>query len=436
MTGIQSLKEKIKIWPIALILILIFGWALESTAYPIDGYKYSRISRLLYLQLVESDSIKGKKLIPGAKKSINDIKLHLLGSPKPDSANYLPEVDPLLQKEINKLFPHLNQNYSIALMDISEGKPIRYAERKPDQQYQPGSVGKLAVITGLFCELENLYPYDFKKRVSLLKTKKVKAGPWALYDEHTVPIFDIKTKKRTKRQVKADDVFTLYEWADHMMSVSNNGAAAVLWREVILMSAFGDKYPSLTFDEAEEYFKSTKKSELSERAISVVNEPLRALGIGHDEWRLGTMFTRGATNYVPRKGGSTGTPIGLMKWMLALERGDINDPESSLEIKRLLYMTDRRIRYASSPSLDSAGVYFKSGSLYKCDRNTAPNCGKYRGNVYNYMNSVAIIEHPDSITYMVALMSNVKNKNSAYDHLTLASQIDKVVRKKNERQDI
>lgn len=418
-----------KHWPKIIILLFFTSFVFEVAAYPIDGYLLTGIRRLLYLQLVENDSIKGKKLIPGAKKSTKDIKLYLLGTPKTDSVYHLPDVDPQLQKEINKLFPHLNQNYSIALMDISEGKPIRYAERKPDRQYQPGSVGKLAVITGLFCELENIYPYDFKSRIKLLKTKKVKAGQWAIYDEHTVPIYDIKTKKRTKRRVKASDVFSLYEWVDHMMSVSNNGAAAVVWREVILMSVFGEKYPKLTFEEAEKYFKSTKKSELSEIAISVVNDPLRAIGIEHEEWRLGTMFTRGATSYIPRKGGSTGTPIGLMKWMVALERGDINDAESSLEIKRLMYMTDRRIRYASSPSLKPAGVYFKSGSLYKCDRTTAPDCGKYRGNVYNYMNSVAIIEHSDSTTYLVALMSNVLNKNSAYDHLALASRIDKVVRK-------
>ncbi len=48
-----------------------------------------------------------------------------------------------------------------------------------------------------------------------------------------------------KRQVIASDVFTLFEWADHMMSVSNNGAASIVWREVLLMAAFGEKYPAL-----------------------------------------------------------------------------------------------------------------------------------------------------------------------------------------------
>ncbi|MFT6825965.1 MAG: hypothetical protein ACJAYD_000517, partial [Patiriisocius sp.] len=139
-------------------------------------------------------------------------------------------------------------------------------------------------------------------------------------------------------------------------------------------------------------------------------------------------FTRGVDPYVGSKGGSIGSPLGLMKWMLQLEQGKVVDEESSLEIKRLMYMTDRRIRYAQAPELRDAAVYFKSGSLYKCDKSTGEECGKYKGNVFNYMNSVAIVEHTDGSKYMVCIMTNVLRKNSAGDHLALASRIDKVVR--------
>ena len=44
------------------------------------------------------------------------------------------------------------------------------------------------------------------------------------------------------------------------------------------------------------------------------------------------------------------------------------------------------------------------------------------------LKSVAIIKHPDGTTYMVALMSNVRKKNSANDHMALAAAIDKKVR--------
>ena len=97
-------------------------------------------------------------------------------------------------------------------------------------------------------------------------------------------------------------------------------------------------------------------------------------------------------------------------------------------MKRLMYMTDRRIRYAASPALTDAAVYFKSGSLYKCQQEEGFKCGKYMGNVYNYMNSVSIVEQPDGRVYLVCLMSNVLKKNSASDHFTLASRIDKLIK--------
>jgi hypothetical protein len=420
---------KPKIYPLLFLFLLNGISAIQ--AYPIDGYLLTGIRRLLYLQLVEKEELKGRKLISGATKSIEDIQLNLLTC-QGAMMQKIPEIDPFLQKELNSLFPYMHESYAVSLLDITPGKPVRYAQRKSDHQFQPGSVGKLAVITGLFAELEKIYPDCFEARRELLKTKMVRAGKWAIYDEHTIPIFDTLTQKLHKRQVRESDFFSLYEWADHMMSVSNNGAAAVLWREVILMRVYGINYPTICEESTATYFKDTPRSELSELAISVVNEPLRTLGIAHEEWRLGTMFTRGATSYIPRKGGSTGTPKALMKWMMALERGNIIDPESSLEIKRLMYMTGTRIRYASSSSLKEAAVYFKSGSLYSCNRELAPDCGKYRGNVKNYMNSVAIIERPDSTTYMIALMSNVLNKNSSADHYALARKIDAIVRKEAE----
>ncbi|MGW8323273.1 MAG: hypothetical protein ACWGSD_17120 [Thermodesulfobacteriota bacterium] len=105
------------------------------------------------------------------------------------------------------------------------------------------------------------------------------------------------------------------------------------------------------------------------------------------------------------------------------------DAWSSLEIKRLMYMTAWRIRYAASPALVNAAVYFKSGSQYKCKPEPDFNCGKYMGNVENYMNSVAIVEHPDGRTYLVALMSNVLRKNSAVEHQSLATYIDRILAK-------
>ena len=412
-----------------LILTLLFSciFITDAPTYPLDGYGATNIRRLDYLSEVIEGNLKGAMPIPGAMKQTYEIQLNL-DDERGRELNGIPAPDPELQAAINSLFPRLNENYSISLLDVTEGRPIRYASRKETVGYQPGSVGKLAVLFGFFTELAKVYP-KFEDRIDLLCTKEVRAGQWALYDEHTVSIYNTETKALKKRQVAATDIFLLYEWLDYMLSVSNNGAATVCWREAILMRAFGKKYPFITQKDADQFFRNTPKDSLSDMAISVVNDPLRAIGITREEWRLGTLFTRGGGSYIPPQGGSTGTTQGLMKFLIHLEKGLAVDEASSLEMKKLMYMTDRRIRYGASPALKEAAVYFKSGSLYKCAPEPGYTCAKYKGNVDNFMNSVAIIEHPDCTTYMVVLMSNVRRKNSASDHQALAASIDKIVRK-------
>lgn len=414
-----------------IILLVLFVFCTAFTTlnyYPIDGYAHTGIKRLKRLELIKNGEIKDVTKLPeGAMKSYLDIELNLK-SKKKDSVGSFLVVDDAFQKDINLLFKGLDKSYSISVLDISDLENLRYAKRNETAGYQPGSVGKLAVLVGLFDQLAKLYPNDFEKRLEILRTKVVKAGVWGLTDEHTIPIYNIDTQKLVKRQVIASDVFSLFEWADHMLSVSNNGAASIVWREALLMQIFGDKYPQLTQEEADAYFKTANRKELTDLANDIVNLPLRKLGITHEEWRLGSFFTKGANTYVGDKGGSIGSPLGLMKFLIQLEQGTIIDEASSLEMKRLMYMTDRRIRYAQSPALAGAAVYFKSGSLYKCDRSKGEACGKYMGNVTNFMNSVVIVEHPDNCKYMVSLMTNVLRKNSGTDHMYLASRIDKIVR--------
>jgi hypothetical protein len=68
--------------------------------------------------------------------------------------------------------------------------------------------------------------------------------------------------------------------------------------------------------------------------------------------------------------------------------------------------------------------------LYKCKEEPGFKCGKYKGNVMNYMNSFAIVESPAEgrrLHYMAMLISNVLRKNSAYDHQTLATRIGEII---------
>ncbi|WP_298350849.1 serine hydrolase [uncultured Dokdonia sp.] len=392
--------------------------------YPIDGYDTTGIKRLYRLQKMEMDSIANKRIPNGAYLKLEDIKLNLL-SRKRDSLGAILVEDNDFARKIARITP--GGNYSLAVLDMTNPDSLKYAAHRENVGYQPGSVGKIAVLNGFFTELAEVYPDNFELRTGLMCNKRVKARYWGTGDHHTIPVYDIDSDKLTKRQVVASDEFSLYEWADHMVSVSNNGAASVLYRETMLLDAFGRKYADLTEEEAENYFVETDRDSLTSQANRVVNQPLRDLGITEDDWRLGGMFTRPAGKYVGREGGSIGTPKGLMKFLVALEQGNVIDEESSLEMKRLLYMTDRRIRYAHSNRLDDAAVYFKSGSFYKCDREKNPNCSDYAGNVFNYMNSVIIVEQPNGKKYIVCLMTNVLNKNSAGAHMYLASSIDKVV---------
>lgn len=412
---------------LGIVVLISFGFT-TLNYYPIDGYEHTGIKRLKRLELIKSGEIKETLKLPeGALKSWSEIQLNLL-SRSGDSVGSFLVTDENFQKEIGALFKGLDKSYSLTVLDISNPDSVRYASRNENLGYQPGSVGKLAVLIGLFTQLAKIYPDSWEKRTELLRNKSVKAGVWGLTDEHTIPIYNIEKNTLVKRQVIASDVFTLYEWADHMLSVSNNGAASIVWREVLLMAAFGKEYPEVTDDQALEYFKTTPKNELTDLGNDVVNLPLRDMGITFDQWRLGSFFTRGANTYVGDKGGSIGTPVGLMKFLVQLEQGRVVDEASSLEMKRLMYMTDRRIRYAQAPALKEAAVYFKSGSLYKCDRSKGEACEKYMGNVQNFMNSVIIVEHPDNCKYMVVLMTNVLRKNSASDHMYLAGNIDKIIR--------
>ena len=404
------------------LLALLTPWH-PAEGYPIlGGVEKTNIRRLIRLQRMDSSKI--VRYIPyGGRHGLDYIKLNLVD--RPIDSNLVPR-NSALESELERFIPNRGRAYSLAIMDITPGREPRYLERNATDGYQPGSVGKLAVITALMCELENVYVDSIQKRWDLMRTKVVRGGPFAVYDHHTIPDYDPETERYSRPRVNQNHEFSLYEWADHMLSVSNNGAAAVVWREAILMRVFGPKYPQLTQKEADEFFRTTSRSRLRDLGESVVNDPLRDLGISRDEWRLGTMFTRGGSNIVPPKGGSIGTPRGLMKWMVALESGKLIDMPSSLEVKRLMYMTDRRIRYAHAPALDSAAVYFKSGSLYGCIAGTS--CGKYRGNRMNYMNSLCIVEQPDGTRYMVALETNVLRRNSAYDHQLLATRIDNLIR--------
>lgn len=295
--------------PILFCLILCGS---PARAYPIDGYEQTGIRRLERARLVAEGRAAGPALTSGALKPASEIRLHLSDTLALES---LPARDPALQKRLEALFPDRHESYSVALLDITPGRPVRYAAYQEGRAFSPGSVGKLAIAAGLFAELKSLFPDDPEKRRELLRTRTVVAGRWVLGDHHEVPIYTPEDSSFASRPIREGDAFSLYEWADHMLSASANAAASTLWKEAMLMRAFGKDYPPSPEAEAA-YFKNTPKPALSAVALSVVNGPLQEAGVQERDWRLGSFFTKTGQQAVPGGGGSHGNPRVLLLFLL------------------------------------------------------------------------------------------------------------------------
>jgi len=133
-------------------------------------------------------------------------------------------------------------------------------------------------------------------------------------------------------------------------------------------------------------------------------------------------------------GNSYATARSLLEYLLLMEQGMLVDEWSSLQLKKLLYVTERRIRYASSPALRNAAVYSKSGSWWGCKDEPGFECRPYHGNLRNYMNSVSIIEEQNDdvmLYYIVVLLSNVLKENSAVVHQNIATAIHQLIRRQH-----
>ena len=200
-------------------------------------------------------------------------------------------------------------------------------------------------------------------------------------------------------------------------------------KQLVLLRHFGTDYPP-TLEQEQAYFRETTPKERSELLLDSLLTPLTRNGLDKENLRQGSFFTAEGKRRIAGTN-STSTTRELLRYLVLMEQGKLVDVWSSLEIKRLLYMTQRRIRYASSPALADAAVYFKSGSLFRCKPEEGFVCKKYQGNVDNWMNSVAIVESPAGAPrqfYLVALTSNVLRKNSAVEHQTFATRLHALLR--------
>jgi hypothetical protein len=403
--------------------------AVPAAGYPLDGYETTGIRRLLAYRRVQDGQLPGSfKLPPGARLGQDAIRLHLAGVDETFDVGPGTALDPDLQAGLERLLSGRDPSYRVALVDLSDPSRPRFAAVRPDDGYIPGSVGKLLVMTALFDQLAKRFPGDTEARSALLRAVEITADAFVMPSSHTVPIVNEDATSLEHRAIRLGDRFTLWEWLDHMVSPSSNAAGSMVWKQALLMSVFGDAYPPTAEQEAR-FFADTPPSELAERSVRLLEEPLSRFGLDTEKLHLRTFFTAGASRLIPGRS-SYAVPRELVRWLVRLEQGKLVDAWSSLEMKRLLYFTRRRYRYASAPALSEARVYFKSGSLYRCRPEPDYQCAQYEGNETNLMHSVAIVESPSPLgdkVYLVSVMSNVLKVNSANEHREIAGQIERLV---------
>ncbi len=404
------------------LLLLIPGLSLS---YPLDGEPYTGIARLEGYRLAQEGKVRGTRQPSGGTLPLDQVDLRLVGS-----SIRLPPPDPDFSQQVADLMGTDDVYYSVAVLDLTDpSKPV-YAEHKADARFNPGSVGKVVVATAVFQLLADIYPNDIAARERVLRESRVVADDFIVYDSHVVPFWD--GKRLSYRPLRKGDSASLWTYLDWMLSASSNAAGSMVMREMLLLAHFGRAYP-VSERQIDDFFRTTSKSKLSALLEKVMQGGIERNGLDPNELQQGGFFTRVGKAKVPGKA-SRATPRELTRWLLALEQGWIVDVWSSREIKRLLYITQLRIRYASSPALNDAAVYFKSGSLYRCRQEKDFVCGKYQGNVENLLNSAVIVEQPAGerrLHYMVVVSSNKLRVNASVAHQTLGTRLQRLLEQRH-----
>jgi hypothetical protein len=420
-------------WRLAAGSVLVlagFGGPGEAQAYPVFGSEDTGIHRLEGARLAQEGEVPGRRLVAGATLSREQVGLRLLAQRDMD----LPAPDPEFATALRELLGAEAQRYGLAVLDLSDPTAPRYGEHNADAARNPGSVGKILVGLALFQALADAWPDDTATRLRVLRESTVTADDFIVSDHHKVRFWDPAARRVTRRPIAIGDQGSLFEYLDWMLSASSNAAAAMVMREAMLLKRFDRQYP-LPAARASAFFDESPRAELRDLLVQALQQPVTRNGLDLKVLRQGSLFTRTGKRKVPGTN-SYGTPREMMRFLLRMEQGRLVDEWSSRELKRLLYLTERRIRYASSPALRDAAVYFKSGSLYACMPEADFTCRKYRGNKLNLMNSVAVVEAPAAereLFYLVTLNSNVLRKNSAVDHQTLATRIHRLIEKRHAR---
>jgi len=209
-----------------------------ARAYPLDGYEHTGIARLEYQRMVQEGKLAGRKRPAGELLPLSRVDLRLADR----SGFRIPESDPKIAARLRGLLGPDADRYGIALLDLSDASSPRYAEFQGGVKQNPGSVGKIVVALAIFQALADAHPGDIAARERVLRSSMITADIFSVYDHHTVPFFDLATRKLVKRPIQKGDTASLWTFLDWMLSPSSNSAAGMIEKHLILLAHFGDRY--------------------------------------------------------------------------------------------------------------------------------------------------------------------------------------------------
>nr|MBV6631000.1 serine hydrolase [Oceanococcus sp. HetDA_MAG_MS8] len=409
--------------------LLLGVWAGFVSAYPLDGYERTGIRRLDFYARGHSGEIANvRRQHPGALLPLDQVQIPPAGT----FAHSFPQaMDTSLRDEIRSALGVHADSYALHLVDLSDAKQIEVVDWHAERLGNVGSVGKLLVALAVLHQLQQWWP-EPEQRLEILRNTQVVASSIATPDHHKVPIWQPTEQELQYRPLQPGDQASLFEYLDWMISASSNAAASVLMQQVILLAHMQRDYAASSA-RRERVWAELNKVQRGEVLAEAMDRAVVAAGLDPEQLRQGSLLTRqGKAQVASRQ--SYASPLALNQMLYRMLQGKLLDRFSSHEMLRLMYQTQRRIRYASHPVLTDSAVYFKSGSLYSCKPEEGFSCGPYRGNRINLLTSTILVQYPadePQVQYLVSVRSNVLRVNSAVAHQRLAGAIHRLMLQKH-----
>ena len=127
--------------------------------------------------------------------------------------------------------------------------------------------------------LRKAYP-DPAARENFLRSTIRTADAFVNVDGKTAPFYEEGWRAVVNRRINIGDKFSLWEWLDHMLSMSSNAAGSFTWKEAILLRRFGSSFP-VPAEEEKAFFDSASKQDLARESLGNFGRAFAKFGHRH-----------------------------------------------------------------------------------------------------------------------------------------------------------